>query len=235
MSYLGVFLLLSLLILIHEAGHLLAAKGVGIPVAGFSVGLGPKIWSRRWGRTEYALRAIPLGGFVTPAVADDEEFRVIPLWRRLVFFVGGPAANLVVGLPLFAILNVARRGFSPAGVLIAPFEQVVTSCWRIVSSIPDLWRHHDAVVGVVGIVVEGGRVAAAGRGLELALMLSLSLAVLNLLPVPVLDGGQILMSCLEKLSPRWVALRVPLTLAGMLLLASLMIYSNARDIIRIWS
>jgi len=43
------------------------------------------------------------------------------------------------------------------------------------------------------------------------------------------------MSCLEKLSPRWVTLRVPLTLAGMLLLASLMIYSNARDIIRIWS
>ena len=65
-------------------------------------------------------------------------------------------------------------------------------------------------------------------------MLSLSLAILNLLPIPVLDGGQILMSCLERLSPRWVALRVPLTLAGMLFLAVLMIYSNARDIVRIW-
>src|ERR1700710_2906739 len=127
MSYLGVFMLLSLLILIHEAGHLLAAKGVGIPVAGFSVGLGPKIWSRRWGRTEYSLRALPLGGFVTPAVADDEEFRAIPLWRRLIFFLGGPLANLAIGLPLFAILNIARRGFSPAGVLIAPFEQVAAS------------------------------------------------------------------------------------------------------------
>ena len=93
MSYLGVLLLLSLLVMIHEAGHLLAAKGVGIPVAGFSVGLGPKIWSRRWGRTEYVLRALPLGGFVTPAVADDEEFRAIPLWRRLVFFLGGPAGQ----------------------------------------------------------------------------------------------------------------------------------------------
>src|SRR5206468_12947471 len=66
MSYLGVFMLLSLLVTIHEAGHLLAAKGAGIPVAGFSVGLGPKILSRRWGRTEYSLRALPLGGFVTP-------------------------------------------------------------------------------------------------------------------------------------------------------------------------
>lgn len=234
MSYLGVLLLLSLLVMIHEAGHLLAAKGVGIPVAGFSVGLGPKIWSRRWGRTEYALRALPLGGFVTPAVSDDEEFRVIPLWRRLVFFLGGPLANLAIGLPLFAILNVARRGFSLQGVLIAPFEQVAASCWRILSSIPDLWRHHEAIKGVVGIVVEGGRAAAAGRGVELALMLSLSLAVLNLLPIPVLDGGQILMGCLEKLSPRWVALRVPLTLMGMLFLAVLMIYSNAQDIVRIW-
>ena len=70
--------------------------------------------------------------------------------------------------------------------------------------------------------------------MELALMLSLSLAVLNLLPIPVLDGGQILMGCLEKLSPRWVTLRVPLTLAGMFLLAVLMIYSNTRDIVRIW-
>lgn len=66
-----------------------------------------------------------------------------------------------------------------------------------------------------------------------AISLSLSLAVLNLLAIPVLDGGQIVMSCLEKLFPRWIALRVPLTLAGLLALAAVMIYSNAQDIVRI--
>ena len=66
MSYLGMFALLSLLIVIHELGHLIAARLGGIPVAGFSVGFGPKLWARRWGQVEYALRALPLGGFVAP-------------------------------------------------------------------------------------------------------------------------------------------------------------------------
>src|SRR5206468_9948963 len=68
MSYLAVFAVLSLLIVVHEAGHLLAARLVGIPIASFSVGLGPKLWSRRWGRVEYVLRALPLCGFVVPAI-----------------------------------------------------------------------------------------------------------------------------------------------------------------------
>ena len=79
MSYLGTLVILGLLILIHEAGHLAAAKLVGIPVAGFSVGFGPKIWSRRRGLTEYALRAFPLGGYVLPAVTDLFEFRAFAL------------------------------------------------------------------------------------------------------------------------------------------------------------
>jgi regulator of sigma E protease len=79
-------------------------------------------------------------------------------------------------------------------------------------------------------------VAASGRIVELALSLSLSvsLAVLNLLPIPVLDGGQIFMSCLEKLFPRTIALRIPLTVLGLVLLAGLMIYSNVQDVIRLW-
>jgi regulator of sigma E protease len=234
MSYLGALVLLSLLVLIHEAGHLVAAKRVGIPIAGFSVGLGPKIWSWRWGWTEYALRIFPLGGFVVPAVVDDDEFRSIPLRKRLVFFLGGPLANLAAALPLFAVLNVARRGFSLYSVLIAPFEQVAGACWQILNSIPALFIQPQSVTGVVGIVVEGGRLAAGGRGVELALSLSLSLAVLNLLPIPVLDGGQVLMSCLEKLFPRLVRLRVPLTVMGMAVLAAVMVYANVHDVVRYW-
>src|SRR3954454_1850585 len=99
MSYLGILALLSLLIVLHELGHLIAARLTGIPVAGFSVGFGPKLWARRWGPVEYSLRAFPLGGFVMPAVTD-EEFRAIPLKKRLAFFLGGPLANLLAPLPL---------------------------------------------------------------------------------------------------------------------------------------
>jgi membrane-associated protease RseP (regulator of RpoE activity) len=235
MSYLGALVLLSLLILIHEAGHLAAAKWTGIPVAGFSVGFGPKVWARRWGATEYSLRAFPLGGFVLPD-ADEEEFRAIALRKRLVFFVSGPLANVAAALPLFALLNAAGRWPSFYGILIAPFVEVPQACMQLLSLLPSLVTHPKEITGVVGIVVEGGRVVQAGRALELGISLTISLAVLNLLPIPIpiLDGGQILLSCVEEVFPRSARLRVPLTLVGMIALVGLMIFSNVQDAIRYW-
>jgi regulator of sigma E protease len=232
--YLGALVLLSVLILIHEAGHLAAARLVGIPVAGFSVGLGPKVWSRRRGRTEYALRALPLGGFVMPDVADDVEFRAIGLGRRLVYFLGGPVANLVVALPLLAVLNGWKSGFSLFNILIAPFGQVLAECWQLLTYLPRLASAPAELSGVIGIVVEGGRLAATGMVLELALSLTISLAVLNLLPIPLLDGGQILLSCLEEACPRLTRLRPAATLLGGLFLGGVMLYANVHDVFRYW-
>jgi len=233
MSYLGVVGLLSVLILLHEAGHLAAAKWMRIPVAGFSVGFGPKVWSRRWGQTEYSLRALPLGGFVLPAL-DEAEFRALALRRRLVFFFAGPLANLLAAVPLFAALNAAHGGLSLYGLLIAPFWQVAVACLQLLSLLPSVASHPGSVSGVVGIVVEGGRLARAGGALELAISLSVSLAVLNLLPIPVLDGGQAFLSCCEQVFPPLVRLRVPLTILGMLALGSLLILSNVHDVVRYW-
>lgn len=234
MSYLETILLLGLLILIHEAGHFAAARLVGIPVAEFAVGFGPKLWSRRWGRTEYALRALPLGGFVLPDIADPEAFRAFALRKRLLYFLGGPLANLAAALPLFAILNVSRYGLSVSAILLAPFEQVAQASWQVLTALSGILSRPESIEGAIGIVREGGRVAAAGHGIELALSLSISLAVLNLLPIPVLDGGQILMGILEELFPRLIRLRVPLTVFGLVLLTSVMLFANAHDVVRWW-
>ena len=231
MSYLGILALLSLLIVIHELGHLAAAKLARIPVAGFSVGFGPKLWTRRWGQVEYSLRALPLGGFVRLAVTDEEELRAIPLRKRLAFFLGGPLANLLAALPLLSILNVTARGWSFYQLVIAPFRQIAATCWQILGVLANLPSRPEALSGVIGIVVEGGRLAQGGRGLEIAISLSVSLAVFNLLPIPVLDGGQITMACLEEAFPRFAKLRVPLTLLGMIVLAALMAYANGHDLI----
>ena len=234
MVYLGILVLLGLLILIHELGHLAAARLVGIPVAGFSVGLGPKVWSWHRGWTEYSIRALPLGGYVLPAITDADEFRAIALKRRLVYFLGGPLANLLAALIACAVMNVMTRGFSFQGLLIAPFEQVAVTCWQVQTSLPDMFNHPEQMKGVIGIVVIGGQAAAAGMIVPFGIFLSVSLAVLNLLPIPLLDGGQIVMSCLEDLFPRLVALRVPLTVMGLLVLAGLMIYANGLDVTRYW-
>jgi len=231
MSYLGILALLSLLIVIHELGHLAAARLAGIPVAGFSVGFGPKLWTRRWGQVEYSLRALPLGGFVMLGVDDEQELRAIPLRKRLAFYLGGPLANLFAALPLLSILNGIARGWSFYQLVISPFKQVGAACWQILGVLANLPSQPESLSGVIGIVVEGGRLAQSGRGLEIAISLSVSLAVFNLLPIPVLDGGQITLACLEEAFPRFAKLRMPLTLLGMIVLAVVMVYANGYDLV----
>ncbi len=68
-------LILSVLILVHEFGHFITAKRLGIRVEKFSLGFGPKLWSRKRGETEYMLCAIPFGGFVKMAGDSYEDFK----------------------------------------------------------------------------------------------------------------------------------------------------------------
>ncbi|MCK4547050.1 MAG: RIP metalloprotease RseP [Candidatus Eisenbacteria sp.] len=97
---------LSLLIFSHELGHFMAAKLSGIRVLRFSMGFGPVLL--RWGRgeTEYALSAIPFGGYVKMAGEGDEdetkgepwEFASKPVWKRLIVVIAGPFMNLLLAL-----------------------------------------------------------------------------------------------------------------------------------------
>ena len=71
-------LILGSIIIIHELGHFFAAKIFGVYCAHFSIGFGPKIWSKKGKETEYEIRALPFGGFVSMAGEeqnDDEEFK----------------------------------------------------------------------------------------------------------------------------------------------------------------
>lgn len=106
---------LSFLVAVHEMGHLLAAKYFGMRVEQFSIGFPPKIWSFKKGETEYALSAIPLGGYVKISGMIDEsldteamklppqpwEFRAKPAWQRLIVMLGGIIVNVVVGVMIF--------------------------------------------------------------------------------------------------------------------------------------
>ncbi|HEX6890983.1 MAG TPA: RIP metalloprotease RseP, partial [Chryseolinea sp.] len=112
---------LSFLVAVHEMGHLLAAKYFGMRVEQFSIGFPPKIWSFRKGETEYALSAIPLGGYVKISGMIDEsldteamkqpaqpwEFRAKPAWQRLIVMLGGIFVNVVVGVMIFIGLTYA--------------------------------------------------------------------------------------------------------------------------------
>ncbi len=110
---------LSILVGLHELGHLVAAKVFGMRVEKYSIGFPPKIWGFKYGETEYSIGAIPLGGFVKIAGMVDEsldtekmgsepepwEFRAKPAWQRLIVMLGGIIVNVITGIVIFSLLK----------------------------------------------------------------------------------------------------------------------------------
>ncbi len=108
----------GLLIVIHEAGHYLAARWSGMRVERFSIGFGPVIWSRKRGDTEWAVSAIPLGGYVKIAgmapgedipEGDTSAYSGKPAWKRFLVILAGPAMNYLLAIVL-AVGLIATMG-----------------------------------------------------------------------------------------------------------------------------
>jgi regulator of sigma E protease len=144
--FLAVAALVALIIL-HELGHFLAAKAVGMRVERFSLFFGPVLLSFRRGETEYALSSIPLGGYVRitgqnpreelPPELASRGFFAKPPWQRLVVILAGPLANVIVAvvvawLAFFAYgqvrtTNVVSRPLTaPASQILRPGDRLLS-------------------------------------------------------------------------------------------------------------
>ena len=98
------------IVLVHELGHLLAAKWARMPASVFSIGFGPRVWGFTWGETEYRLSAIPLGGYVRIDPMEQtvmgphgpmSRFDTYPLHKRAAVISAGVVMNLVLALGLY--------------------------------------------------------------------------------------------------------------------------------------
>ena len=110
-----IILSLSILVGLHELGHLIAAKFFGMRVEQYSIGFPPKIFGVKYGETVYSVGAIPLGGFVKISGMIDEsldtekmkeepeewEFRAKPALQRLIVMMGGIIINVILGIIIF--------------------------------------------------------------------------------------------------------------------------------------
>ena len=119
LSIVLIILFFGLLIAIHELGHFLAAKSLGVRVEEFAIGMGPKLFSRQRGETLYSLRALPIGGFCamageSEASDDPRAFSSKPAWRKLIILVAGAFMNFAAGVVLIILL------FAAAGVPSLP-------------------------------------------------------------------------------------------------------------------
>ncbi len=111
-SFLAFILVIGVLVFVHELGHFLAARRIGIRVLTFSLGFGPKFLKFRRGDTEYCLSAIPLGGYVKMAGEnpDDartgaaDEFMSRTKWERFQVLIMGPVMNIVLAVVVMTLV-----------------------------------------------------------------------------------------------------------------------------------
>lgn len=110
-------IVLGILVFVHELGHFLLAKKLGVKVLKFSLGFGPKLIGKKIGETEYQIAVFPLGGFVKLLGEDPHEelkeedrrrsLWLQPIWRRLFIFCAGSFFNLFLAIVLFSIINLS--------------------------------------------------------------------------------------------------------------------------------
>lgn len=102
-------LFFGIMIAIHEFGHFFTAKLLGVKVNEFAIGMGPSVWSRTRGETQYSFRAFPIGGYCAMEGEDEETgdpraFSVQPWWKKLIILAAGSFMNLILGLLLVMVL-----------------------------------------------------------------------------------------------------------------------------------
>ena len=109
-------LLFGVLVAIHEFGHFSAAKLCGVRVEEFAVGMGPAIWKKKKGETEYSLRIVPFGGYcaMTGEDGDSDDPRAFvrqSVWKRLIILAAGSFMNFLLGLVIILILYAGAEAF----------------------------------------------------------------------------------------------------------------------------
>ena len=345
------FLILGVIVLIHELGHFLTAKLFGVYCAEFSIGMGPKLFSKKKGETEYQIRALPIGGYVAMAGEADQEdneimkdvpyertLKGIKTWKKCVIMLAGVFMNFVLALVLLIGIYsfvevqtntseigsvVKNKGAALAGIeagdvinkitinneehIIASFsdiqevldnenlqldtdtvtmkvsltrnkhtlEKEVTAKYNnetksyvmgitaatkkltfaeairqginqfieyallifttLGKLITDMTHTVSQLSGPVGIYTVTAQVTQTGSIstlLSLTALLSTNIGMFNLLPIPGLDGSQVLFALVEKVIRREIPTRIKyaLQMAGLILVFGLMIFVTVNDI-----
>ena len=349
------FIILGVIIMIHEFGHFITAKYFGVYCSEFSLGMGPKIFGKKKGETEYQIRALPIGGYVAMAgeadQEDNEQMKDVPYertlkgiktWKKCVIMLAGVFMNFVLAIVLligiYAFTEVQTntsqiggiidgKGAQQAGLqagdtinkitindeefMIGSFsdiqsvlsnEQVQSSQQEIIihvsytrddknhetdvtaqyqketdsyviginpptrrlsffeaiqygfqqfmiyatlifttlgKLITDVTNTIGQLSGPVGIytvtqqVTESGSISTL---LSLAALLSTNIGMFNLLPIPGLDGSQVMFALIEKVIGREIPINIKYTLqmAGLLLVFGLLIFVTINDVGRLF-
>ena len=235
---LKIIFILGFLVLIHETGHFIIARLCKVKVKEFAIGFGPTIWKKRGKETKYALRLIPLGGFVSMEGEEERSdkegsFSNSSIPKRIAIVAAGGLVNIIFALIVYQILIT---------VLTGDFTKALSSTGSFAFSIVDSLKmlfsggvSVDQLMGPVGISSVVAQTSNLAEFVYILAVISMSLGVTNLLPFPPLDGGKIVFLILEGIrkKPLKEETEIKIQMLGFAVLIILSIYVTCNDVTRI--
>ena len=283
MGVLLTIILLGLIIFLHELGHFMTAKWFKMPVKEFSLGMGPKLISKKFGETIYSIRAFPLGGFVNISGMEEKEiekdaiiveteeeinkileenddaiiytqeeideinydnengfFTKSPLQRFIVLIAGVVMNFLSAFIVLFFVVAAMTEIAHDIGFLLQlkiTWKLFLQIFYETLNGVKLLFTGHVApkeMTGPVGLPKVVGQIYKS-EGISVMknifALLSVNIGIMNLLPIPALDGGRILF-----VIPEFFGIKVnkkvenTVHMCGMILLIILMLFIMFNDI-----
>ena len=245
-SFIAFIAVFSIIVLVHELGHFIAARKSGVKVYEFSIGFpfSPKVLTLfRHKETEFTLRLLPLGGFVSFSKDGDEGaddlFGASYSSRALIMSAGSLfniAFAFIVFIPVFMMgkhLHFIEAISLSAGTVWEILSGTVIVLLKLLSGHGGM----EGLSGPVGIAVMAGK--AAGMGflnlIYFTGVLSMSLGIMNLFPLPALDGGQLVMLLIETVRKKPLRLKTyqAVNLIGFALFIILSVLVTYRDIVKL--
>ncbi len=230
-------LMLAVLVIIHEGGHFIIAKLCKIKVNEFSVGFGKSLLSKQIRGTKYSVRLLPLGGYVsmegeeTPSEVEG-SFSKASFWKKLAIVIAGPIINIFFGLLIYFILVSVKYDIQVAFEATGRFIGALFESIKVMIS---GGMAMDDLAGPVGIASIVSQTSGLADFIYLLSVISLSLGITNLLPIPPLDGGKLLIYIIEaiKRKPLKEETSLRLQMLGFIFIMGLSIFVMWNDVTRI--
>lgn len=237
MYALVVLLMLNIIIIVHEFGHYITAKSLGIKPTTFAIGFGKTLWQHK-GKDEtiYKINLLPLGGYVD---FDMDDFRNEKPWKKFWVLFNGAFFNFILAvIAAFIFVALAKipliyNGSSTPsydgniGTIFAfTLQSVINTINIIIESLIDLVANPNlnSFMGPIQLMKEGSAIMESSflLSLPLFIMVDVNIMLFNILPFPALDGGRLVFSIIEMFTGKNYKHEEKIHYAG---LAILMIFS----------
>jgi regulator of sigma E protease len=250
-SAVKIIFLLGFLVFIHEGGHFLVAKLCNVKVNEFSIGFGKILWKRQGKETKYAIRLMPLGGFVSMEGENETSenkraFSNASILRRIAIVSAGAVVNILFGIIVYFIL-VITVGLQFADPSMDTFLNRLhyggLQTWefikQLVENVKMIFTGNVSInqmTGPVGISQIVSTTSGIVNYIYIMAVISISLGITNLLPIPALDGGKIVLLLIEAIrrKPLKMETEAIIQLVGFALIMFVAIFVTYNDIARIF-